>query len=105
MRTYSSSRAARLENGVRQVQTILGPSVNVSGKSIEDSLWHYYYDVDKTVNYLLRKLPRSSNIAQPTALEQQAPAVPVIPLEDNQTLSRAQAKRKFYLSLRRSRVS
>ncbi|KAI4110934.1 MAG: hypothetical protein LQ339_000936 [Xanthoria mediterranea] len=93
---YDESEAsARLENGVREVQTILGPSVNVSEKSIEDSLWHYYYDVDKTVNYLLRKLPRSCDIAQLTALEQQAPAVPVIPLEDNQTSSRAQAKRFF----------
>lgn len=61
--TYSSFRKARLQNGVREVQTILGPSVNVKEKSIEDSLWHYYYDVDKTVNYLLRKLRRSCNTA------------------------------------------
>ncbi|KAI4281658.1 MAG: hypothetical protein L6R38_003529 [Xanthoria sp. 2 TBL-2021] len=68
---------ARLQNGVRQVKTILGPSINVSEKSIEDSLWHYYYDVDKTVNYLL---------------QQQAPAVPIIPVEKNQASSTAKFK-------------
>ncbi|KAL8757299.1 MAG: hypothetical protein Q9199_002325 [Rusavskia elegans] len=51
---YDGSEESRLQNGVREVKTILGPSVNVKEKSIEDSLWHYYYDVDKTVNYLLR---------------------------------------------------
>lgn len=24
-----------------------------TNKEIQDSLWHYYYDVEKTVNYLL----------------------------------------------------
>ena len=60
MNIHSSYRIARLQNGVREVRTILGSSVNVSEKDIEDSLWHYYYDVHKTVNYLLRKLQRRS---------------------------------------------
>ncbi|KAI4117653.1 MAG: hypothetical protein LQ345_002152 [Seirophora villosa] len=45
----------RLREGVAQVRAVLGPSISVNDKDIEDSLWHYYYDVDKTVNYLLRK--------------------------------------------------
>ncbi|KAL8951143.1 MAG: hypothetical protein Q9222_002867 [Ikaeria aurantiellina] len=52
---------AQLQKGLLEVRAILGPTVNVSDKAIEDSLWHYYYDVQKT--YL-------------TSLEQQAPAKP-----------------------------
>ncbi|KAL8870354.1 MAG: hypothetical protein Q9174_003582 [Haloplaca sp. 1 TL-2023] len=47
---------ARLQEGVGQVRSILGSSVHIDDKDIEDSLWHYYYDIDKTVNYILRKL-------------------------------------------------
>ena len=53
---------AQLQNGVSEVRTILGPSVIVNERSIEDALWHYYYDVEKTVNYLLRKLQLSSRM-------------------------------------------
>lgn len=42
----------RLRTGILQVRSILGDSVSVTSTEIEDSLWHYYYDVDKTVNYL-----------------------------------------------------
>jgi len=31
----------------------LGTDVPVTDREIEESLWHYYYDVEKTVNYLL----------------------------------------------------
>jgi elongation factor 1 alpha-like protein len=30
----------------------LGP---ITEKQIHDSLWHYYYDVDKTIAYLLKE--------------------------------------------------
>jgi elongation factor 1 alpha-like protein len=30
----------------------LGP---ITEKQIRDSLWHYYYDVDKTIAYLLKE--------------------------------------------------
>ncbi|KAL9025203.1 MAG: hypothetical protein Q9196_005934 [Gyalolechia fulgens] len=46
---------ARLQKGLAGVRAVLGPSVLVSDKDIEDSLWHYYYDVEKTVNYLLQQ--------------------------------------------------
>lgn len=48
--------AEHLRQGVINVRAVLGPSVNVRDKDIEDSLWHYYYDEDRTVNYLLRTL-------------------------------------------------
>ena len=43
----------QMEIGTASVRSILGPEVLVSDKDIQDSLWHYYYDVDKTVDYLL----------------------------------------------------
>ena len=60
-----SSRCQRVENkltwdvseqlrlGTAKVRDVLGPGVSIPDREIEDSLWHYYYDVDKTVNYLL----------------------------------------------------
>lgn len=39
--------------GTAEVREVLGPEVSITDKEIEDSLWHYYYDIDKTVNYLL----------------------------------------------------
>ena len=39
--------------GTAKVQASLGPFFSsVSAKDIEEALWHYYYDVDKSVTYL-----------------------------------------------------
>lgn len=65
---------AHLQEGLDKVRAVLGPSVLVSDKDIQDSLWHYYYDVDKTVNYLLRKRAPGHFLILLTAVEQQAPA-------------------------------
>lgn len=46
-----------MQIGTASVRSVLGPEVLVSDKEIQDSLWHYYYDVDKTVTYLLSKPP------------------------------------------------
>ena len=35
------------------MRDVLGPEVPITDREIEDSLWHYYYDIDKTVHYLL----------------------------------------------------
>ena len=43
----------QLSLGTAEVRDVLGPDISITDKEIEDSLWHYYYDVDKTVNYLL----------------------------------------------------
>ena len=42
-----------LRQGTAQVRDVLGSQVSITDKEIQDSLWHYYYDVDKTVDYLL----------------------------------------------------
>lgn len=43
----------QLHDGKTEVRSILGgEAIIVTDAEIEESLWHYYYDVDKTVNYL-----------------------------------------------------
>jgi hypothetical protein len=41
--------------GTAQVREILGPG-GVTDQQIQDSLWYSYYDVEKTVDYLLKKM-------------------------------------------------
>lgn len=35
------------------MRQVLGPDFEASDQEIQESLWHYYYDVEKTTNYLL----------------------------------------------------
>lgn len=49
----SISRVEQLREGTVKVRDVLGPDIAVTDKEIQDSLWHYYYDVGKTVTYLL----------------------------------------------------
>jgi hypothetical protein len=52
----SAEDQARMRQGVVQVREVLGEGAkSVTQQQIEDALWHYYYDVDKSVNYLLNK--------------------------------------------------
>lgn len=45
-----------LAKGAEQVRTLLGEGVEkVTTKQIHDALWYYYYDIEKTVDYLLTK--------------------------------------------------
>lgn len=43
----------QLRLGTIKVRDVLGNDLPITDKEIEDSLWHYYYDIDKTVNYLI----------------------------------------------------
>lgn len=46
----------QMTNGTQEVRTTLGANANkVTKAQIEEALWHYYYDIDKTVEYLTRK--------------------------------------------------
>lgn len=47
-----TSVAVRMHEGKAQVKKALGSSYSVSDKEIEEALWHYYYDVSKSVSYL-----------------------------------------------------
>ena len=53
MSCYSCELVVHMQEGTAQVRSILGPEVAISDKDIQDSLWHYYYDIEKTVTYLL----------------------------------------------------
>ncbi|KAK2014314.1 elongation factor Tu GTP binding domain-containing protein [Colletotrichum eremochloae] len=53
--------------GTATVQSALGPdSDKVTVQQIQDALWYYYYDIDKTVSYLQKKF-----IAPPPAPKQE----------------------------------
>ena len=45
----------QLRQGLIRVREVIGENGDFTEKEIEDSLWHYYYDIEKTVNYLLSK--------------------------------------------------
>ncbi|KAK0707503.1 P-loop containing nucleoside triphosphate hydrolase protein [Lasiosphaeris hirsuta] len=52
----SSEDKALMAQGTAEVQTALGVEASkVTTKQIEEALWHYYYDIDKTVTYLVSK--------------------------------------------------
>ncbi|ROT36239.1 hypothetical protein SODALDRAFT_335317, partial [Sodiomyces alkalinus F11] len=58
-----------LSKGTTDVQDALGEDARkVSTEQIEEALWHYYYDVDKTVGYL-----RKTIIAPPPKTELKKP--------------------------------
>lgn len=46
----------QMREGTIKVRETLGPDVPVTDHQIQESLWHYYYDIDKTVTYLLNSL-------------------------------------------------
>ena len=39
-----------------QVKAALDPSISVLDAEIQEALWHYYYDVGKSVAYLKSKI-------------------------------------------------
>ena len=46
-------QSERLRQGTIRVRDVLGPGFGISDAKIQESLWHYYYDVEKSVNYIL----------------------------------------------------
>ena len=49
----SFDHVEQMREGTIKVRDVLGPDIAVTDKEIQDSLWHYYYDIEKTVTYLL----------------------------------------------------
>lgn len=42
--------------GTAEIRASLGDEVSkVTTKQIQEALWHYYYDVDKSITYLMNK--------------------------------------------------
>lgn len=50
--TMSAEDKAQLQEGTIKVRQALGPSSPVTDSEIQEALWHYYYDVSKSVSYL-----------------------------------------------------
>lgn len=49
----SAEDQEKLRAGTAQVRTALGPDLAfIPNKEIQDTLWHYYYDVSRSANYL-----------------------------------------------------
>ena len=46
----------QLRIGTTAVRKALDSNNAVTDEEIQDSLWHYYYDIDKTVTYLKSEL-------------------------------------------------
>lgn len=52
----SAEDRAQLAEATAEVKTTLGPQADkVTTKQIEEALWYYYYDVDKSVAFLINK--------------------------------------------------
>lgn len=53
----------QLRLGTIEVKKALGPVYQVSDAEIQDALWNYYYDIDKTTTYIKGLLPCCSIFA------------------------------------------
>ncbi|KAJ9151002.1 HBS1-like protein [Coniochaeta hoffmannii] len=66
----SAEDKAAMEQGTADVRAALGVEASkVTTEQIQEALWHYYYDVDKSVTYLLTKFiapppPKAAKSAQ-----------------------------------------
>ncbi|KAI9681843.1 MAG: Hsp70 suppressor, GTPase facilitates ribosomal subunit dissociation [Trizodia sp. TS-e1964] len=73
-RTDSEVTPARLSilqmlEGTIKVREVVGSDVpGITDKAIRESLWHYYYDVEKTVTWLLGKIAKISIFYYPDDL-------------------------------------
>lgn len=61
---------AQMTAATAEVKSMLGPQASkVTTQQIQESLWHYYYDIDKTIIYLVSKFidPAPKPAAKPKA--------------------------------------
>ncbi|PHH81533.1 hypothetical protein CDD82_550 [Ophiocordyceps australis] len=67
---FSAEDHEAMKTGTAEVRLALGPDASkVTVTQIQDSLWHYYYDVDKSVAYLRRTFisPAPKPASKPTS--------------------------------------
>lgn len=55
-----------------RIREVLGSGNDISNKEIEESLWYYYFDLDKTISYLqsIARLSMPQIIGSDTGIEQ-----------------------------------
>ncbi|OAL28869.1 translation elongation factor Tu [Fonsecaea nubica] len=51
----SAEDKEQMQQGTRKVRAALGPGFPITDNDIQEALWHYYYDVEKSVTYLKNK--------------------------------------------------
>jgi hypothetical protein len=61
----------QLQEGAAKVKSLLGSDVAVTDKQIQDALWYYFYDIEKSVTFL-------KNVKKPKQTQAKAKAVPPI---------------------------
>lgn len=63
MKPLLTHNAEQMRQGTIAVRDALGNDVpGITDKDIQEALWHYYYDLDKSVTYLLQKsMPKEEN--------------------------------------------
>ncbi|GJJ74621.1 elongation factor 1 alpha-like protein [Entomortierella parvispora] len=62
----SAEDQAQMDDATEEVKAILAGS-KISVKEIQDALWHYYFDVDQTVAYLVEELAKKQKAATAAA--------------------------------------
>ncbi|KAF3018497.1 Hsp70 suppressor, GTPase facilitates ribosomal subunit dissociation [Neopestalotiopsis sp. 37M] len=74
----SAEDKEQMEAGTAEIRSILGPQASkVTTAQIQEALWHYYYDVDKSVTYLITKFidPPAPKAAKSAPVKNKEPAV------------------------------
>ena len=67
----------QLQEGTTKVRSILGDQTSVTDKEIHDALWHYYYDIEKTVAYLKNmKKPKAPKETKAKPVQPKSKAAP-----------------------------
>lgn len=53
-----------MSEGTIKVRTALGDDFDVTDRAIHEALWHYYYDVAKSVSYLKSRCSTWTTVGQ-----------------------------------------
>ncbi|CAG8730886.1 17318_t:CDS:2, partial [Racocetra persica] len=62
----------QMEEGKIKVKSVIGQLEGVTDKDIEDTLWHYFFDTEQTINWLLDKVHKSQAKKQKRSQKQAA---------------------------------
>ncbi|KAI5787746.1 P-loop containing nucleoside triphosphate hydrolase protein [Pyronema domesticum] len=58
-REMTAEERAQMKSGLKATRDVLGTVPGLTDAEIEESLYYYYFDVEKTINYLLNKYAKS----------------------------------------------
>ncbi|CAG8519580.1 14783_t:CDS:10 [Dentiscutata erythropus] len=57
----------QMEEGKTKIKSVIGQVEGITDKDIEDTLWYYYFDTEKTINWLLDKAHKAQSRKQKQA--------------------------------------